>query len=177
MTDTKKSISNLDLANRKNELSNINILFNQFGNLAYRAIEQQYTCCGYETGVERLTKLVKNNLFSKSKFTDDPVKGIEEFLHGFFKDRGGNLPKVWSEKDTVYLMTEVNVPCITIAAEKKIKVHHKDICNLYCRAFVKGLIKIFEDLFPGILINFYNVSSRRGEGKNDCVEAFQVIVP
>jgi hypothetical protein len=177
MTDQKKSIDNLDLANRKNELVNVNTLYNHFGSAAFRAIEKQYTGSGYQTGVERLTRLIKNKLFSRSEFSRDPIKGIEEFLHGYFKDRGGNLPRVWSEKNTVYLMTEFNVPCVTIAAEKEVPVPHREICNIYCRAFVKGMLKIFEDFFPGIVINFYNASSRRGPEKGDCVEAFQVVLP
>lgn len=173
----EKGINTVDYENRKNDLSKIRFLYNEFGNLTYRAIEKYNTGIGYECGIERLTRLIKEKKFSKSQFMADPVKGIETFLHGFFKDRGGNLPKVWSEKNTVFLMTEISVPCITIEAEKEVPIRHREICSVYCRAEVKGLIQIFEDLFPGIQIQFYNVSSRRGPEGDDCVEAFKVIVP
>lgn len=174
---SEKGINTVEYEDRKNDLSNIQVLFNEFGNPAYRAIEKYNTGIGYESGIERLTQLIKEKKFTKSRFMADPVKGIEEFLHGFFKDRGGNLPKVWSEKNTVFLMTEISVPCITIEAEKEAPIRHREICSVYCRAEVKGLIQIFEDFFPGIQIQFYNVSSRRSQEGDDCVEAFKVIVP
>ena len=177
MTGAKKSIDSLELKTRKDELHSMNTLINEFGDPAYRVIEKYFFSAGYEAGFERITRLIINKEFSGKNFLKDPVKGIENFLFGYFKDRGGNLPKVWSEKNIVYLMTEISVPCITIEAEKVVQVPHKEICSIYCRSFAKGLIKIFEDFFPRIVINFYNAGSRRDLEKNDCTEAFQVIVP
>ncbi|MFC1724119.1 hypothetical protein ACFL4T_00725 [candidate division KSB1 bacterium] len=176
MSGGKKSIDSLQFSTRKNELQNINLLVNEFGDSAFRVIGNYYFNTGYEAGFERLTKLIENKRFSYEKFKKDPVKGISDFLHGYFKDRGGNLPKVWSEDNTVFLMTEIGVTCITIEAEKEVSVPHRDICNIYCRAFVKGMVNIFEDFYPGITINFYNAGSRRDKVKKDCIEAFQVII-
>lgn len=172
-----KGINTVDFNKRKEDLYNISVLFHEFGNLAYSVIEKYYTGIGYETGVERLTKLIKDDKFSKSRFMEDPVKGIEKFLFGYIKDRGGNLPTIWSEENSVFLMTEASVPCITVAAERDVKIQHKDICTIYCRAVAKGLIMIFEDFFPGIQIQFYNTSSRRGREGNDCIEVFKIVVP
>ena len=176
MTESNKNIGNLDIKSRKMELQNINILQDEFGDVAYRGVERQHVSIGYNVGMERLTRLLKEKKFSKEKFMESPTESIREFLYGFFKERGGNLPAVWVEDKTVYLITEFGEKCVTIEAEKQIKVCHKDICNLYCRAFVKGMVQIFEDLFPGIMINFYNQSSRRVEN-NDCIEAFQIVIP
>ena len=172
-----KGINTVDLNNRKKDLQNICVLFQEFGNQAYRALEKYYTGIGFETGMERLTELIKQKKFSKNRFIGNPVKGIEEFLSGYFEDRGGNMPTIWIEDNTVFLMTEVSVPCVTVAAERDVEIQHRDICHIYCRTIAKGLILIFEDLFPGIQIQFYNVSSRRSKDGDDCVEAFKVIVP
>lgn len=177
MTGVKKSIDSLELKTRKDELSNINTLYNEFGDPVYLAVDKYFTNTGYEAGFERIVKLLEKKEFSKKIFLENPVKAVENHIHGFFADRGGNMPDVWSENNTVFLKTEKNAPCITTEAEKEIKVFHKDICQVYCRSFVKGFVKVFEDLFPGILINFYNASSRREKDSKDCIEAFQVIVP
>jgi len=177
VTQNKKGINSIELETRKSDLDNVKVLVNEFGKLAYSVVDKYYCNIGYETGVDRLIKLLRKNEFSKQDFLADPVKNIRDFLHGYFKDRGGNLPKVWTENNTVFLMTEISVPCITIAAEKLVGICHKDICNVYCRALAKGIIKIFEDFFPGIKINFYNKSSRRNGGRSDCIEAFQVVIP
>ena len=177
MEQTGKSIDNLNLQNRIDELNDIFELHNKFGNIAFNAIEKYYTNSGYAKGFDRITKLINNNLFSKNEFEQNPVKNITEFLKGYFIERGGNQPEIWSKENVVYLKTEYCKYCVTIEAEKSAKKCHDDICSIYCRSFVKGLISIFEDLFPGIIINFYNVSSRRDEKESDCLEAFQIIIP
>jgi hypothetical protein len=172
-----KGINTVDFDKRRDDLNNIHVLFGEFGDLAYPVIDKYYTGVGYETGVDRILTLTKEKKFSSVRFRENPVKGIEEFLYGYFKERGGNLPKIWSEGDTVFLKTEASVHCITAAAEKEVKIRHSDICNVYCRAVAKGLVMIFQDFFPGIQIQFYNVSSRRKNKGDDCVEAFKIIVP
>jgi len=132
---------------------------------------------GYETGVERIIKLINENRFSKDEFKKNPVKGVENFLKGYFNDREGNQPEIWSENNTIFLKTPKSMPCITREAEKKVNIYHKDICHIYGRVFVKGLVKVFEEFFPGIKVNFYNAGSRRDDESSDCIEAFQVISP
>jgi len=175
MDQTKKSIDNLNLQNRINELNNIYDLHQEFGDNAFKSIAKYYTNSGYAKGIEGITKLIKENRFCKKEFEEDPIKNIADFLRGYFSDRGGNLPEVWFEDNTVYLKTEYCKYCETIEAEISARHCHDDVCAIYCRAFAKGLISIFEELFPGIVINFYNVSSRRDGKDSDCVEAFQVI--
>ena len=175
MQNKPKSIDNLNLQNRINELNNIYELHQVFDSNAFKAIARYYTNSGYAKGIERITKLLKENKFSRKEFEQDPVKNIADFLRGYFIYRGGNLPEVWFEENIVYLKTEYCKYCVTIEAERSAEHCHDDVCAIYCRAFAKGLISIFEDLFPGIVINFYNVSSRRDGKESDCVEAFQVI--
>ena len=172
-----KGINTVDYDKRKNDLENIELLFSEFGDLTYPIMDKYYTGIGYETGVDRILALIKAEMFSRHRFWENPVKGIEEFLYGHFKERGGNLPKIWSEGDTVFLMTEVSVPCITAAAEKEVNLKHRDICNIYCRAVAKGLVMVFQDFFPGLQVQFYNVSSRRKNKGDQCIEAFKIIVP
>jgi len=31
------------------------------------------------------------------------VEGVREFIHGYFADRGGNMPDIWTEGNTVFL--------------------------------------------------------------------------
>jgi len=175
MAETGKSIDNLNLQNRINELNNIYVLYQFFGDNAFRAIASYYENSGYSKGIERITKLIRENKFSISDFAENPQKSIADFLQGYFIDRGGNLPQVWYEENTVFLKTEYCKYCVTIEAEKTAQNCHDDVCAIYCRAFAKGLISIFETLFPSIVINFYNVSTRRDGSGNDCVEAFQII--
>jgi len=170
-----KSIDNPNLQNRIEELNNIYDLHHEFGDIAFKSITKYYTNSGYLKGIERIIKLLKENTFSKQDFKKNPVKNIADFLRGYFIERGGNLPDVWFEENIVYLKTEFCKYCVTIEAEKIAKHCHDDVCAIYCRAFAKGLISVFEDLFPGIMINFYNVSSRRYSKESDCVEVFQVI--
>ncbi len=177
MEQKGKSIDNLSLQNRIEELNNIYKLYKKFGNIAFNAIEKYYTNSGYEKGIERITKLINENKFTKRGFTLNPIKTITEYLKGYFEDRGGNQPEIWSKGNVVYLKTEYCKYCVTIEAEQTAKHCHDDVCAIYCRAFAKGLLLIFEELFPGIKINFYNVSSRRDGKKSDCLEAFQIIIP
>ena len=172
-----RGINIVDFDKRMRDLRQIQVLHEMFGNAAYKAMEKYYTGIGYETGVERLVKLIEESSFSERQFRANPVKGIEDFLLEYFQDRGGNLPKIWSEGNTVFLMTEASVDCVTVRAEKEVGIQHRDICNVYCRAEAKGMIKIFEDFFPELSIQYYNASSRRTKECNDCIEAFQVIAP
>jgi len=172
-----KGISDFKLQTRIDEINNIFDLNNEFGNLAFRATERYYENSGYVAGYDRIVKLLKSGEFSKVKFLADPLEGVREFLHGFFVDRGGNLPEVWIENGVVLLKTEITKYCVTIEAEKTAKHCHNDICGIYCRAFAKGMISIFEAFFPGIIINFYNLTTQRDGKGSDCVEAFQILSP
>jgi len=170
----KKGLDNLNVKAREKEINTIKYFFDEFGEPAFRTIQKYHFSIGYQKGFELLNNQLNNKQFSKKKFWKDPVCGVKEFLIKYFKQRGGNMPEIWSENDTVYLKTATEVFCVTEEAEKKALKCHTDVCNFYCRSFVEGLIGIFEEVFPGIIINFYNISSRRDEKRSDCVEAFQV---
>ena len=173
--DNKKSIDNLNLQNRIDELNNIYKLHEIFGNNAFRTIEKFYNNSGFIKGIDLLTKMINQDEFSKDEFQQNPVFSIEKFLKRYFKERGGNQPEIWSEKNIVYLKTEFCKYCVTIEAEKSAKKCHDDVCAIYCRTFTKGIVSVLEDFFPEIVINFYNVSSRREGEEQDCIEAFQII--
>ncbi len=84
---------------------------------------------------------------------------------------------VFIEGNTVFLETKFCKNCLTIEAEKQAEQCHEDVCAIYCRTFAKGIVSVLEDLFPEIVINFYNVSSRRDGKNSDCREAFQILSP
>ncbi|MCF7920640.1 MAG: hypothetical protein K9N06_12075 [Candidatus Cloacimonetes bacterium] len=171
------SISDFKLETRIAELKVIAALEVRFGGIAFKGMRRYYLASGYQAGVERLLKLLSADSEYEKTFWQAPGERIRDFLHGFFLDRGGNLPEVWLEGDTVFLKTEVTAYCVTIAAEKQAPRCHSDVCAIYCRAFAEGLVSVFEEFFPGIVINFYNVSSQR-QGKGiDCVEGFKIVVP
>jgi len=172
-----KGINNLSLQTRVDELNDFALLHRKFGNLAFRAIQKNNYNSGYAIGMERLTKLIKKDNFDIAKFRINPVKGVREFLHGYFVDRGGNMPDIWVEGNTVFLETKICKNCLTIEAEKMAKQCHEDVCAIYCRTFAKGIVSVLPDFFPEIVINFYNVSSRRDGKESDCREAFQVLSP
>ena len=172
--ENKKGLDNLSVQAREQEINTIRHLFDEFGAPAFRAIQKYHFATGYTKGYELLNSLLAEKKFSKEKFWDDPVVGVRDFLLCYFERRGGNMPEIWAENDTVYLKTRVEVFCVTEEAEKQALKCHTDVCNIYCRSFVEGYISIFEEVFPGIIINFYNVSSRRDDKRSDCVEAFQV---
>ncbi len=173
-TQNKKGLDNLSVQAREQEINTIRHLFDEFGDPAFRAIQKYHFATGYTKGYELLNSLVGEKIFSKETFWEDPVSGVRDFLICYFERRGGNMPEIWAENDTVYLKTRVEVFCVTEEAEKHSLKCHTDVCNIYCRSFVEGYISIFEEVFPGIIINFYNVSSRRDDKRSDCVEAFQV---
>jgi len=175
MSNTEKSINNLKLSNRITELNSINKLHKEFGDNTFRAVEKYYFNSGFQTGYDRLLKLIDSNKINKESFIKQPVETIRDFLNGYFVDRGGNQPDVWAENNVVYLKTEICKYCVTIEAEKSAEKCHDDICAVYCRSFAKGLIKVLEEFNPHLVINFYNVSSQRDGKNSDCVEAFQII--
>ena len=45
------------------------------------------------------------------------------------------------------------------------------------RAWAEGYLQVVADLFPGVVIHYHNLESRRSGAGQDCVEAFQVVVP
>lgn len=174
MSDAKV-LNNLDLENRKNELQKIIKLHKAFGKSSFDLVEKYNVSAGFCTGYARIVRMGENNDLNKDKFYNDPVQIISDFLFRYFKERGGNLPEVWTEGNTIYLKTEFDTSCITYEAENLLDVPHREICNVYCRSFVKGMLSVFPELFPGIKINFFNKSSRR-DG-DDCVEGFQIVYP
>lgn len=171
----ENALNNLEIKNRIKELKDIIKLYENFGNSSFDLVERYNVSLGFETGYKRIFLLLKNNEFNKATFYENPVKIISEFLYNYFKDRGGNLPQVWRENNVIYLKTEFAKSCPTYEAEKSLPVPHCEICNIYCRSFVKGLLSVFVELFPGVKINFFNKSSRRSG--DDCVEGFQIICP
>lgn len=176
MDNKGKSIANFNLQSRVNELNDIALLKNEFSTLSYKAVERYYYGCGYQAGFDRFIALLKEDKISRIEVLQNPLKAIRDFLHGYFVERGGNLPEVWIEDNTVYLKTEITKYCVTIEAEKTAEKSHPDICAIYCRSFAKGLLSIFPELFSEIQINFYNKSTQRDGKGSDCVEAFQVII-
>jgi hypothetical protein len=145
--------------------------------VAFKAMRRYYLAAGYQAGVDRLLHLIATYDEYEKGFEKEPILYIRDFLFGFFKDRGGNLPEVWIEDDTVFLKTEDTAYCVTIAAEKDAVNCHSDACAIYCRAFAEGLISVFEEFFPGIVLNFHNQSSQRKGKGIPCIEAFKVVVP
>ncbi|MDA3812888.1 MAG: hypothetical protein PF570_01415 [Candidatus Cloacimonetes bacterium] len=172
-----KGINNLSIQTRVEELNDFTLLHSKFGNVAFRAIQKNNLYSGFTVGMERITKLLKEEKFDIEIFQQNPVEGVREFLHGYFEDRGGNMPDIWADGNTVFLETKFCKDCLTIEAEKLAEQCHEDVCAIYCRTFAKGIVSVLEDLFPEIVINFYNVSSRRDGKDSDCREAFQVLSP
>jgi len=170
-----KGINNLSIQTRVEELNDFTLLHSKFGNVAFRAIQKNNLYSGFTVGMERITKLLKEEKFDIEEFRSNPVEGVREFLHGYFADRGGNMPYIWAEGNTVFLETKFCKDCLTIEAEKLAEQCHEDVCAIYCRTFAKGIVSVLEDFFPEIVINFYNVSSRRDGKDSDCREAFQVL--
>jgi len=172
-----KGINNLSIQTRVEELNNFALLHKKFGNSAFRAIQKNNFYSGYAVGMERITKLIKESKFDIEAFKADPVEGVRKFIHGYFADRSGNMPDVFIEGNTVFLETKFCKNCLTIEAEKLAEQCHEDVCAIYCRTFAKGIVSVMEAFFPEIVINFYNVSSRRDGKDSDCREAFQVLSP
>ena len=172
--EEKKGLDNLNVAARAEEINTIRHLYDQFGEPAFKAIQKYHFSTGFQRGYELLNQLIKEKKFSKEKFWNNPTHAVRDFLISYFERRGGNMPEIWAEKDTAYLKTRVKVFCITEEAEKQALKCHRDVCNIYCRSFIQGFVKILEEIFPGVIINFYNLSSRRDGEKSDCVEAFQL---
>ena len=170
----KKGLDNLCLKARKKEIDTIRHLYDVFGEPAFRAIQKYHFSTGYQKGFELLSTVLAEDLFADETFREDPVSGVKTFLVTYFERRGGNMPDIWSENDTVYLRTKAEVFCVTEEAEKQALKCHTDVCNIYCRSFIQGYISIIEAVYPGVIIHFYYVSSRRDDKRSDCVEAFQV---
>ena len=101
-----KGINNLSIQTRVEELNDFALLHRKFGNTAFRAIQKNNYHSGYAIGMERLTKLIKEIKFNIEEFRSNPIEGVREFLHGYFADRGGNMPDIWTEDNTVYLETK-----------------------------------------------------------------------
>ncbi|MDP8201755.1 MAG: hypothetical protein P9M11_06390 [Candidatus Tenebribacter burtonii] len=173
----EKGINNLSIQARVEELNDFALLHKKFGNVAFRAIQKNNLYSGYAVGMERITRLIKEKKFDTESFRLNPIEGVREFIHGYFADRGGNMPDVFIEGNTVFLETEFCKNCLTIEAEKLAEQCHEDVCAIYCRTFAKGIVSVLENFFPEIVINFYNVSSRRDGKESDCREAFQVLSP
>ena len=172
-----KGINNLSIQTRVEELNDFALLHRKFGNLAFRAIQKNNYHSGFAIGMEKLIKLLKEGKFKIEVFRNNPVEGVREFLHEYFTDRGGNMPDIWVEGNTVFLETKFCKDCLTIEAEKLAEQCHEDVCAIYCRTFAKGIVSVLEDFFPEIVFNFYNVSSRRDGKDSDCREAFQILTP
>jgi len=182
MSDTprparRSGLAAVSLDEKLADLAAVTALHAAFGDVAWPVLRRQYLAAGYQAGVERLAREVAAGRFSPAGFTADPVAGVREWIAGFFTDRGAAQPEVWAEQGTVYLRTRGCERCATREAEARHPVAHDEVCHVYCRAWVEGYVLPLADLFPGVIINYHNVDSRRAGPDHDCVEAFQVIAP
>lgn len=167
-------LDSLSVEEREEEISSIRRMYDTFGETAFRTVRRSHFSEGYTRGYKLLADLLRERVFHADTFRIDPVAGVEGFLREYFVRRGWSMPDVSSRGDTVFLGTGAEAFCITEEAEKKAPGCHRDVCNIYCRAFAQGLVSVLEDAFPGMVLNFHNVSSRRDGKGSDCVEAFQV---
>ncbi len=167
----------VSLAEKLADLDAVASLHAAFGDVAWPVLRRQYLAAGYQAGVERLARELQAGRFTPEAFTADPVAGVRDWLAGFFADRGTDRPDLWAEDATVYLRTRGCARCLTREAEQQRPVAHEEVCFVYCRAWVEGYVMVLGDLFPGVLINYHNVDSRRAGAGHDCVEAFQVVAP
>ncbi len=172
-----KGLTAINLEAKKADLQDINSMHNAYGDGVYPVLRKQYLGLGYQASVERMTSKVAAAQFDPEAFLKDPVEGVKDWLQGFFDDRGAAMPEIWSEDDTVHLMTRACNKCLTLDAEKETPVPHGEVCYVYCRAWAEGYVNLLVDLFPGLSINYYNKDSRRVGCGHDCLEAFQIISP
>ncbi len=177
MENAKQGLQATNLSAKLSDLSAVNALHAEFGDLAWPVLRRQYLALGYGEGVGRLTRLLETGDFSREKFAADPVDGVRVWLQGFFDDRGGAMPEIWVEDNTVFLCTRACKQCLTIDAEFTKPVAHREICYIYCRAWAEGYVQAVADLFPGLVVHYHNVDSQRAGPEHDCVEAFQVVAP
>jgi hypothetical protein len=177
MTDQHEGLNVSDPTSRTEDLAGIHALEEAYGNLAWPVLRRQYLALGYAAGVERITRLVVEGHWSPDTLDGDPVGAVRDWLEGHFVDRDGAMPEIWAEETTVYLRTRGCRECVTIEAEKTRPVGHREVCYVYCRAWVEGYVSVLADLAPGLQINYHNLDSRRDGAEHDCVEAFQVISP
>ena len=168
---------NQDVITRTDEFTNIKNLREAFGDSAYRAVERYYFNTGYEAGFEIVSKWIKEGTTNKEKMLADPVEAAVGILKEYFTARGGAMPEMWQEANTVFMRTRKSEWCPTPEAKMKSGVTYQDVCTINRRAFVKGLVKVLEDFLPAVTINTYNAGSRMLKEPKDCVEAFQVISP
>jgi hypothetical protein len=167
----------VSLVDKLADLDAVATIHGAFGDVAWPVLRRQYLAAGYQAGVERLARELGAGRFSPEAFTADPVAGVQDWLAGFFSDRGHAQPQIWTEASTVYLKTRGCERCLTREAEAEQPVAHEEVCFVYCRAWVEGYVMMLGDLFPGVIINYHNVDSRRAGEGHDCVEAFQVVAP
>lgn len=177
MTNTKQGLTATDMEAKLTDLGAVNALQATFGDGAWPVLRKQYLALGYSEGVARMARLLEAGQFDRDAFGADPAEGVRVWLQGFFDDRGAAMPDIWREGRTVYLRTKACKQCLTIDAEKVLPVVHKEICFLYCRAWAEGYVEAVADLFPGVVVHYHNVDSRRDGPEHDCVEAFQVVSP
>jgi hypothetical protein len=177
MSSDKQGLTATDLEAKLADLGEVNALHDAFGDRAWPVLRRQYLALGYSEGVARLTRLLADDGFDGDAFAADPVDGVRAWLKGFFDDRGAAMPDIWREGRTVYLRTQACKQCLTVDAERVRPVAHREICYVYCRAWAEGYVQAVADLFPGVVVHYHNVDSRRDGPEHDCVEAFQVVGP
>ena len=59
---------------------------------------------------------------------------MAEWLRGFFADRGGNQPEIWTEGRTVFLRTPACRTCLVVEAEKVVSPAHPEVCFVFFAA-------------------------------------------
>ncbi|RKZ13125.1 hypothetical protein DRQ50_10905 [bacterium] len=177
MGSNNQGLTATDLDAKLADLAGVNALHAAFGDLAWPVLRRQYLALGYQEGVARLVGALETGDFDRAEFAADPIEGIRAWLQGFFDDRGAAMPDIWREGRTVYLRTKACRECLTVNAEARLPVAHREICYVYCRAWAEGYVQAVADLFPGVVIHYHNEDSRRDGVGHDCVEAFQVVLP
>jgi hypothetical protein len=177
MGSAKQGLTATDLNAKLADLGGANALHAAFGDLAWVALRKQYFSLGYSEGIGRLSRVLAAGRFDREAFSANPAEGVRAWLQGFFDDRGAAMPDIWLEERTVYLRTTACKQCLTVDAEAKRPVPHREICYAYCRAWAEGYVESVADLFPGVIVHYHNADSRRTGPDHDCVEAFQIVSP
>ncbi len=177
MSDAIKQDKNQDVEARTKEFSDIAVLYEHFGDNAYKAVEKYYIAIGYEAGFEILMNAAKTGKITCKNIIEDPVGSLREMLIEYFVSRQGKMPEIWNDGNTIFLKTPKCEWCPTPEARNKSGVKYKDICTVHRRAFVRGLMTSVETFVPSVSVNYYNVGSRLKKPPEDCVEAFQIIAP
>ncbi|MHC4549981.1 MAG: hypothetical protein ACYTEZ_14510 [Planctomycetota bacterium] len=175
MSEQVKIDKNLSLKERVAEFEGIQALVEEFGEVAYGAVERYYLSAGYEVGYEMILEQVREGSLTKESVRKEPVQTVLGILERFFQERGGNQPEFTVDGDTIHLTTRGSTWCPAPAAIRKVGVEHCDVCFVHKRSFAEGIATALCEFLPGLKIQVWNVESRNLPGGIDCTEAYKVI--